>query len=224
MNEENFFNQLDEMIEEQKILESKIKALKNNILSHIPKTQNMTKDIKLSVLNKIYWCYPQLQAQDIFGHLGKQISKLSKDIVVPVYDTGLICCDCGEMLKITSRTAYKILKSNLNNRCKVCEKKRDVERKKFWDLDKSLNAQRIKELKLLPYKEYLSSQHWQSLRKSMLRRSHYKCQLCNEGGILDVHHRTYENKGDEDYSDLIVLCRNCHSKFHKTPNTTNETT
>jgi hypothetical protein len=32
---------------------------------------------------------------------------------------------------------------------------------------------------------------------------------------LDVHHRTYENKGKEKLGDLTVLCRECHTKFHK---------
>lgn len=31
---------------------------------------------------------------------------------------------------------------------------------------------------------------------------------------LDVHHRTYKNRGNEKFADLIVLCRACHSKHH----------
>lgn len=32
---------------------------------------------------------------------------------------------------------------------------------------------------------------------------------------LQAHHRTYENRGQEQPGDLTVLCRDCHSTFHK---------
>ena len=33
---------------------------------------------------------------------------------------------------------------------------------------------------------------------------------------VDVHHKTYEHHGQEHryLGDLVLLCRNCHSKFH----------
>ena len=29
-----------------------------------------------------------------------------------------------------------------------------------------------------------------------------------------MHHRTYDNLGDEEPEDLVVLCRKCHATFH----------
>ncbi len=72
----------------------------------------------------------------------------------------------------------------------------------------------IQDLRTMPYREYLQTDHWQVLRKRMLKRAGYRCQLCNVEGRLHVHHRTYENRGNESYSDLIVLCPNCHAKHH----------
>lgn len=67
----------------------------------------------------------------------------------------------------------------------------------------------------MPYSNYLQTDHWQNLRLKMLQLAGYRCQLCNTGNtVLHVHHRTYENRGNEDQSDLIVLCANCHGKFH----------
>ncbi len=67
---------------------------------------------------------------------------------------------------------------------------------------------------LIPYAEYLKSAHWQGVRQYALLRADYRCQICNSSGRLDVHHRTYEGKGAEDYRDVIALCRDCHAKFH----------
>jgi hypothetical protein len=66
------------------------------------------------------------------------------------------------------------------------------------------------------YKEYLKSDHWQTQRKLALRNADYRCQVCNSGNKqLDVHHRTYERLGSEIPADLIVLCNDCHTLFHK---------
>ena len=74
---------------------------------------------------------------------------------------------------------------------------------------------RLEQLKTMRYDEYLKTDEWQWRRKKKLEDAGYHCQLCHaNGGILDVHHSTYERKGNENLSDLIVLCRDCHSKFH----------
>jgi 5-methylcytosine-specific restriction endonuclease McrA len=67
---------------------------------------------------------------------------------------------------------------------------------------------------VLPYSEYLKTEHWQGVRQYALRRAGDRCQLCNSTERLEVHHRTYERKGIEDYRDVIALCHNCHAKFH----------
>lgn len=65
------------------------------------------------------------------------------------------------------------------------------------------------------YKQYLETNHWQNVRENKLKESNYKCQLCSKKDIeLHVHHNTYENIGNEEMNDLIVLCKDCHSKFH----------
>lgn len=92
---------------------------------------------------------------------------------------------------------------------------------KLWE---TLNAQqkgqmqtglRIQELKEMDYKDYLQTPEWNATRKKMFRRADYQCQLCNANKTtLNVHHKTYDRLGAENYDDLIVLCENCHAKFH----------
>lgn len=69
-------------------------------------------------------------------------------------------------------------------------------------------------LRTMPYDEYLQTDHWKDVRTQALRRAGYRCQVCNDGGQLDVHHRTYERRGEEAPGDVTVLCRSCHSVFH----------
>lgn len=66
----------------------------------------------------------------------------------------------------------------------------------------------------LPYEEYLKLPHWANMRKAALERAAGRCQLCNSDKALQVHHRTYERLGCELPSDLTVLCRECHGRYH----------
>ena len=68
------------------------------------------------------------------------------------------------------------------------------------------------------YAAYRSGEHWQNKRKQILSLRDF-CERC---GIprwlarivfdqdLHVHHRNYENLGNEEDSQLEVLCRRCH--------------
>ncbi len=75
--------------------------------------------------------------------------------------------------------------------------------------------ERVEELRAMPYKEYLATPEWGLQRRRAWRRAERRCELCGCGDRLDVHHRTYENRGDEEDGDLIVLCRPCHTTFHR---------
>ena len=66
------------------------------------------------------------------------------------------------------------------------------------------------------YRLYLKSPEWQEIRQQILRFWDYKCATCYSEYDLHVHHRTYKRVGNEELNDLIVLCENCHAKFHET--------
>lgn len=65
------------------------------------------------------------------------------------------------------------------------------------------------------YADYLRSPEWRSKRQWALERAGYRCQVCNAPGLLDVHHRTYQNLGRELPADLIVLCHEHHLLYHR---------
>lgn len=64
------------------------------------------------------------------------------------------------------------------------------------------------------YREYLKSDHWARRRAEALLRFGNKCALCGSAEELNVHHNTYERLGREAPTDLVVLCREHHEKFH----------
>lgn len=71
-------------------------------------------------------------------------------------------------------------------------------------------------IKDMPYYDFLKTPYWKAISESVRYRAGNKCQLCNGTKGLNVHHRTYENHGNELYNmkDLICLCSDCHNKFH----------
>jgi len=73
----------------------------------------------------------------------------------------------------------------------------------------------VRQLRRMPYRRYLRSQHWQSVRREALVRARECCQRCSSPMSLEVHHRTYKRRGHEHASDLVVLCATCHGRFHK---------
>jgi len=76
------------------------------------------------------------------------------------------------------------------------------------------STEQINNLKTMPYKEYLQTDHWREKRKGALHRANNKCQLCGSKENLHVHHNTYDNRGQEKDEDLVVLCETCHARHH----------
>ena len=81
--------------------------------------------------------------------------------------------------------------------------------------DKNEIAEYIKEM---DYQDFLNTPYWDAVRSKKLYEAHFKCQLCGKSDTrLNVHHNSYERHGYEaEYykEDLIVLCDECHEKFH----------
>jgi len=63
----------------------------------------------------------------------------------------------------------------------------------------------------IDYKRYLASREWRVRRKKFIEEATYGvCQRCADHPIENVHHLTYANIGNEDWDDLMGLCRPCH--------------
>jgi len=70
------------------------------------------------------------------------------------------------------------------------------------------------------YQDYLKSAVWADKRKQALSRADYRCEsrgaMFVNNSSLDVHHLTYERVGgEEELSDLEILCYPCHHNADK---------
>ena len=71
------------------------------------------------------------------------------------------------------------------------------------------------------YHEYLNHWLWFEKRDCFLSIKPL-CEVCNRKSVL-VHHKTYENIGNESQRDLMALCWNCHTNIHKKDDRYNNT-
>lgn len=70
------------------------------------------------------------------------------------------------------------------------------------------------------YVDYLASPHWLDVKARWKATNLFKGWVCHSIGCdskdgLSLHHWTYARLGAEEVSDLILVCRECHSRIHR---------
>jgi 5-methylcytosine-specific restriction endonuclease McrA len=61
----------------------------------------------------------------------------------------------------------------------------------------------------------LDPQDYDRLRREVLRRDGWRCQWCGAISNLEVHHREFRSRSNDDSEqNLIVLCAACHASVH----------
>jgi hypothetical protein len=72
-------------------------------------------------------------------------------------------------------------------------------------------------LMALSYDDYLKTEYWVEIKKSMHERFGSHCYQCTSRKFLRVHHLRYPPRGQESYNCLMILCADCHAKIHDRP-------
>lgn len=188
-------------------LQQEIRLLKEE-LNNMPYKvmENLPDDEKFEAAVYLYWSNKEIRVTDIAASIGLSHGQFRTQMKSK-YAVLQTCRKCGNRF----HTAVGSRSGNPDTVCNDCtEKERTISIRYLEE-----TSRRNQELKTMPYREYLNTPEWQDRRKRHLKSVGYKCQVCNSGGIIDIHHRTYDRRGNEGYRDLIALCRDCHSLFHK---------
>ena len=62
----------------------------------------------------------------------------------------------------------------------------------------------------------LDPEPYDQLRKQVLRRDGWECQICGSRQKLQVHHKQLRSQqGSDDDLNLITLCVGCHEGVHR---------
>ena len=77
----------------------------------------------------------------------------------------------------------------------------------FYEYDRNWNK--------VKYHDYIKSDEWKAKKMACHKRDCFQCQMCGTAKNLVAHHLTYDRLGNEDLSDLITLCKDCHEKVHE---------
>ena len=65
------------------------------------------------------------------------------------------------------------------------------------------------------YEKYKRSPAWHRKRDLVRERDKSLC-VC-DAQATEMHHKTYDNIGQEPLSDLVMLCKGCHKRLHQPP-------
>lgn len=64
------------------------------------------------------------------------------------------------------------------------------------------------------YRRYLNSRYWINFKRDYFKHFPKTCIICGSTDKVQLHHKNYKHLYNEDYEDVICLCRFCHAKKH----------
>jgi 5-methylcytosine-specific restriction endonuclease McrA len=220
---------LEAVIDDLHEIEKALAELRQRLREVVKALAEQVPDDEIAdAISYLYWNVPELKpAQISEAFLGQSPQKIEFRRYIKAVHFDFKCDRCGKPLPVSSRSQVsKYLRIQRDDRprwaegyrlvCETCEKAILAQRNREDRAREQALTKRLQELRSMPYSEYLRTPEWQARRQQHLRSAGYRCQVCNNTNTrLNVHHRTYERRGQELYKDLIVLCEQCHELFHK---------
>jgi 5-methylcytosine-specific restriction endonuclease McrA len=161
-------------------------------------------------------------------NIGKKLLKFLKDYVIIVYEQGVKMGnstqeyrkDAKKHYHLRNKRTVRVMNGELQNVLQEenVESEASATKVEEW---LTLNEKKIKAkkaIKKMPYKKYIVSKAWKERRQLLLETQGTKCEMCGHDHqkAKHVHHNNYKTRGEEKDSDLMVLCPDCHNKFHET--------
>ncbi|KAA3645534.1 MAG: HNH endonuclease [Chloroflexi bacterium] len=229
---QKLINELETMVSEIQEMEEAIKFLKDRLHEIAIDARESIEDEeqKIELARYVYWNILDVPVSVLSDGLMATSLHAFLKMIGGKKSSNIHCDKCGRPMHFTSRTDMKNWQSELRKMKKgrgfrwpegyhiVCDDCREdifADRNIQYREAEERTNKRLRELATMPYREYLQTPEWKERRKRHLISAGYRCQLCNSSGVtLNVHHRTYDRRGNERFTDLIVLCQDCHSTFH----------
>ena len=220
---EALLTDIAEMQEAIQTLKQRLKAIPSEMAQELT-----TEAERVDAARYLYWTYPELSSVILAKELlGLSVRDLKLRLGPQTHN--LQCEQCQAPVSFQTRTALpKLLESKKRGwpsliLCEPCctqEKNQRREQNEAWCRQRREQEaearRRLYELHTMPYPDYLQTPEWRERRGRHLASVGFRCQVCNTPAhSLDVHHRTYERRGCEHYTDLLALCRGCHALFHR---------
>ena len=167
------------------------------------------RDCLIDAATYLYWEVPEVTVESIpLAVTGKSFASGLLTIIPKRHAAP--CKGCDNTIMRNSRSAA------VPDFCPDCIKRFHAQRNAESDARVEQWKARRELLRTMPYREYLATPEWHETRMARLKSARFSCQVCNASRVrLNVHHRTYERRGNELAGDLIVLCEDCHSLFHE---------
>jgi 5-methylcytosine-specific restriction endonuclease McrA len=174
----------------------------------------------LKLASILYWLADAyLSGTEVLSPLGYKPNAPARKMVYPLT---VAYCACDAPLTVETRSDLQSFRTDARRGrlfgrayCDDCKKRQYEQGAKGRAEAEAQYRERLRDLKTMPYRDYLQSDEWKTTRRRALKRAQFRCQVCNKGESLNVHHRTYERRGEERNDDLLVLCQPCHEIFHR---------
>lgn len=193
-----------------------LKNKANSIATNAVKATLSNQDDLYTLCSELYWLHPLIRASAIRDAFPVGVKlHLPRLVGQGTFSNKCPSCDKEYNRVVNSRSELNTVSKRNWIPCPDCRMKWESERSKSYEESRAEKQRLLDWLRTMPYSEYLKTDHWSEVRKRALKRAGFRCQLCNAQGTLHVHHRTYVNRGQEENSDLIVLCNTCHQEFHE---------
>lgn len=141
----------------------------------------------------------------------KLFELLKKDLELKNIDTNQ---NLVQLVKI-HRKLFFVKKIKLFPYPTISEANRYI--REYFNYIKSINKKKYK-VKIKPkkvyYYDYIKSDKWKQLTAKFKLFKGGKCEKCLSKNNLQTHHIHYKTLGNESFSDLMLLCGDCHKKEH----------
>jgi len=174
--------------------------------------------VRVEIATHFYWHYPKLfRAVELLEIAGVEKYLFRWCVQRTGPEITATCFRCGQTFDARHAKSRSDLAQRRVGECAKCRDMRVEESRRKEREDKEATRLEVERLRRLPYRQYLRSDWWMLVKRQKKKRAGFRCEMCSSSKNLEVHHKTYENRGNEHWEDLIVLCLICHERHHSKP-------